>query len=220
MREQAIILLAAVAIASQSAFAQVARPILIGDGRDTVSSETIGQIAQLVAAVAGKDTRLWMLHCDTYKQGRNVGQVFRVTAYFTPRVVESRLIRGQSIVCLDSTISNYWNKSSPVIGGWYSGDKDPADFALVIPSGTTLGTNAPAEKPFTIRGTIQNAEVVNVIDAVRSSVTNQTILQLEATDATRARVRTSQGSGWQGLRIDLEKDAAKWKETRRRKWVY
>jgi len=203
----------------QCAFAQTNHPILIGDGRDAVSATAVENLAHLGRSVGGQSATIWMLHCDAYKSGPNEGHVFRVNVYFQPRVSSGRLLRGEGILCADSTMPQYWDQKSPRSGGWYSCDKQPAGYGLVAPAGHTMATYRPTEKPFAIMGSLSDSDVLAIVDAVRLSTTNQLMQSIEARDATHIRVRTAKGGSWEGLRIDFQKEGEVWKQTERGRWV-
>jgi hypothetical protein len=208
----------ALLVTAQCAFAHTNLPILIGEGRDKISAEAIGHIADLARSVRGDAVGLWLLHCDAYKSGTNVGHVFRVHACFSPRISSGRLLRGQGVLCLDWTLPQYWDGKSARFGGWYTSDRKPGEYGWVAPAGQSLETNRPTEKPFDLLGTLSNSDVISIVDAVQLSATNQSIQSLEAVDESHIRVHTVEGSGWKGFRIEFEKVAGVWNETRRGKW--
>jgi len=201
-----------------SAFAQTNAPLLLGDGKSAIATETIEHIAQVARSVGGEGAGLWMLHCDAYKSGPDVGHVFRVHVYFPPRVSTGRLLRGVGILCADSTMPQYWDTRSPRFGGWYSCDKIPTEYALVAPPGLTFGTNRPTEKPFVIFGTLSDSDVLAIIDAVRPSTKNERIKNMQVKDVTHICVSTAKGNGSEGWWIDFERIGMTWTETRRMKW--
>jgi hypothetical protein len=200
-------------------------PIIIGHGKEAVSSDMISALQKVTRSVGGNDTDLWMVRCYGFSS-KHEDQLLNVTAYLSPRVHTSRLVRGKSIRCINRAIMdlnmlNSWYKNSqnlPVFGGWCSSGEKPEEYAQVAQPGGAVAKGQPVDPPFLVVGELEGDEIVALADLTRQAAPRHQIYQMHTKDGRLVSVTTEERPG-RGLHIEFAKAGSGWKEKARSGWV-
>lgn len=188
-------------------------PLLLGDGKDVISTNTVNAILKVTRAFLSESAKPWMFWCEA---NRNKTDAFRVWVYLSPQESSSRVIRGETFLCLGNSLPEYWDKSSPKFDGWYSCDIKPCQFAFVVSPDANPTDPIPTERPFGVSGNLSDSDLLQIVDAVHVTTPNWRLQSIAAKDDHG--IEASIGRSTRGLSIYFERVDNSWVETRRMKW--
>lgn len=186
---------------------------LAGDDVQTITPqiiETVQSLTQLVS-LPGKDTRVWML-----RRCKMTGHVL-IEALLWPQVANSRLIRGEKVLCNNIPESNPGFPPAPVVNGWTLTNPEPSHYAFVAPPDQPFNPNDPFPKPFEVDGLVSDADVVAVADAVRQFGSRYLISYVRGSGATNSAIAVCVSTDGEpdarrrpSVELILKRDGAKW----------